>query len=76
MHYKIVIKFHSLIQQIKNNMAAILKFVYIITLFFSLFIAAMNVNAAKIKCKTPFDCPKFMCLPRVANCIDSICTCP
>ncbi|CAL5189398.1 unnamed protein product [Lathyrus oleraceus] len=56
-------------------MAAIFNFVYLIILFFSLYLAAMNVNAA-IRCKTDSDCPQNMCLPpSVVKCMGISCTC-
>nr|QQO74626.1 nodule-specific cysteine-rich peptide G10 [Pisum sativum] len=44
-----------------KNMFTMIKFVYIMILFFSLFLVVLNVEAANIPCDSDQDCPKNMC---------------
>ncbi|AES98482.1 putative Late nodulin [Medicago truncatula] len=57
-------------------MDEILKFVYTLIIFFSLFFAANNVDANIMNCQSTFDCPRDMCSHiRDVICIFKKCKC-
>ncbi|CAJ2657426.1 unnamed protein product [Trifolium pratense] len=61
-NYKVIKSYSIFHTQIRENMAEAIKFVYVMIIFFSLFLVAMNVDgAAFIMCTQDSDCPKDMC---------------
>ncbi|RHN56188.1 putative Late nodulin [Medicago truncatula] len=56
-------------------MATILKIVYAMILFISLFLVAMNVDAY-VECETDADCQPNMCKwPFIVQCYKNVCIC-
>ncbi|KEH33005.1 Nodule Cysteine-Rich (NCR) secreted peptide [Medicago truncatula] len=58
----------------EKNMAKTLKFVYVIVLFLSLFLAAKNIDALPV-CQTAADCPEGT-RGRTYKCINNKCRYP
>ncbi|CAJ2656031.1 unnamed protein product [Trifolium pratense] len=59
-------------------MAEILKFIYLIILFISLFLVVTDVTAARVlvNCKDTIDCSRWFCKsPLVPKCISFKCKC-
>ncbi|RHN73981.1 putative Late nodulin [Medicago truncatula] len=58
-----------------RNMADIVKFIYVIIIFLSIFFFATNLEAGPI-CLEDFDCPKSMCWPSFKpRCSNGWCVC-
>ncbi|CAJ2668914.1 unnamed protein product [Trifolium pratense] len=66
--------------QMRRNMTAIIKFVYVMSIFLSLFhVVTSSDNPIVLvisSCKTDYDCPdKFCDPPKVGKCLSNICYC-
>ncbi|AES97968.1 putative Late nodulin [Medicago truncatula] len=56
-------------------MDEILKFVFCMIIFLSLFLIATKVGGEHNECETDADCPKHTTIFFVMKCIDHICRC-
>ncbi|CAJ2668915.1 unnamed protein product [Trifolium pratense] len=59
-----------------RNMAAVLKFIYVMSLFLSLFHVATSYGGGSRGCKYDKDCPNYLCHPpKVGVCFSNKCYC-
>ncbi|CAJ2668916.1 unnamed protein product [Trifolium pratense] len=61
--------------QMRRNMTAIIKFVYVMTLFLSLF-HVVTSYFVRHKCKSDYHCQDKLCTPpQIGKCLNNFCYC-